>query len=196
MKKGFTLAELMITLGVIGVVSALTLPGLINDASSAKVGPSLAKAVAVFDQANKMFLADQEIEALSDSDSVVGQQGLSISVYYQQLSNYMYVEIAGNSMVSEEGFKYTIEAKKTLPTADSSPHLQVVADCIIDINADESPGIIGTDIFKFELMNDGSLRPLGANGEWANKCPVDAVPTEPEYCAGHIFENNFKILYK
>lgn len=29
-KKGFTLSEVLITLGIIGVVAALTIPGLIN----------------------------------------------------------------------------------------------------------------------------------------------------------------------
>ena len=29
-KKGFTLAEVLITLGIIGVVAALTMPALIN----------------------------------------------------------------------------------------------------------------------------------------------------------------------
>ena len=31
MKKGFTLAEVLITLGIIGVVAALTLPSLIQN---------------------------------------------------------------------------------------------------------------------------------------------------------------------
>ena len=30
MKKGFTLAEILITLGVIGIVAAMTIPGLIT----------------------------------------------------------------------------------------------------------------------------------------------------------------------
>lgn len=30
MKKGFTLAEVLITLGIIGVVAAMTIPGLIT----------------------------------------------------------------------------------------------------------------------------------------------------------------------
>lgn len=30
MKKGFTLAEVLITLGIIGVIAALTIPGLIT----------------------------------------------------------------------------------------------------------------------------------------------------------------------
>ena len=36
MKKGFTLAEVLITLGIIGVVAALTIPMLIADSRKEK----------------------------------------------------------------------------------------------------------------------------------------------------------------
>jgi len=44
LKKGFTLAEVLVTLGIIGVVAALTLPGILTDTTSAQIGPKLAKA--------------------------------------------------------------------------------------------------------------------------------------------------------
>ena len=49
--KGFTLAEVLITLGIIGVTAALTLPSLINMHQEASIGPKLAKAVATFEEA-------------------------------------------------------------------------------------------------------------------------------------------------
>ena len=44
-KRGFTLAEVLITLGLIGVVAAITLPALNSDIRAQQIGPSLAKAV-------------------------------------------------------------------------------------------------------------------------------------------------------
>ena len=44
-KNGFTLAEVLITLGIIGVIAAITLPTLMSDTTSAQIGPKLAKAV-------------------------------------------------------------------------------------------------------------------------------------------------------
>ena len=49
-KKGFTLAEVLITLGIVGVISALTLPSLMNNHTKAQIGPKLAKAVSAFDK--------------------------------------------------------------------------------------------------------------------------------------------------
>ena len=42
-KLGFTLAEVLITLGIIGVVAALTTPALVHNVGDAKIGPTLSK---------------------------------------------------------------------------------------------------------------------------------------------------------
>jgi prepilin-type N-terminal cleavage/methylation domain-containing protein len=48
-KNGFTLAEVLITLGIIGVVAALTAPALVKNSGQAKIGPALAKFVNTFE---------------------------------------------------------------------------------------------------------------------------------------------------
>ena len=59
-------------------------------------------------------------------------------------------------------------------------------------------------------MNDGSLQPAGSSflesinkkhsgytsQHWKDNCPVGNKPTGASYCAGHIFENNLKVLYR
>lgn len=44
MKKGFTLAEVLITLGVIGIVAALTIPSLISNHNKSVTAARLSKA--------------------------------------------------------------------------------------------------------------------------------------------------------
>lgn len=55
-KSGFTLAEILITMSIIGVVAALTAPALIQDASNAKVGPALEKTKSAIELANQNIL--------------------------------------------------------------------------------------------------------------------------------------------
>ena len=55
-KKGFTLAEILVALGVIGVISALTIPTIANSINKAKVGPTLAKAIAQIEAGNKNII--------------------------------------------------------------------------------------------------------------------------------------------
>ena len=67
LKKGFTLAEVLITLGIVGVIAAITLPTLIQDTTAAQVGPKLAKAVSTIEQANQALLKNEGVNAISDA---------------------------------------------------------------------------------------------------------------------------------
>ena len=66
-KKGFTLAEVLITLGIVGVIAAITLPTLVQDTTAAQVGPKLAKAVSTFEQANQALLKNEGVNAITDA---------------------------------------------------------------------------------------------------------------------------------
>jgi len=68
-KSGFTLAEVLITLGIIGVVAALTAPALVQNAANAKVGPTLAKVVSTIENANQKMMVDEEVSVLSSLSS-------------------------------------------------------------------------------------------------------------------------------
>jgi len=50
MKKGFTLAEVLITLGIIGIVAALTMPALITKYQEQALRTQFKKAFSVFTQ--------------------------------------------------------------------------------------------------------------------------------------------------
>ncbi len=96
-KSGFTLAEVLITLGIIGVVAALTAPALVQNAGSAQIGPKLAKAVSTFELANQNMLNEREVSTIAASgatDRVFGINGMIIGStdetnYLRNLSNYM-----------------------------------------------------------------------------------------------------------
>ena len=75
MKKAFTLAEVLITLGIVGVVAALTIPNLNQNTSTAKIGPSLFKAVNTIENGNKNLLAAMGISRISNA---------GVSDYYQE----------------------------------------------------------------------------------------------------------------
>ncbi|MDR1168495.1 MAG: type II secretion system GspH family protein [Heliobacteriaceae bacterium] len=58
MKKGFTLAEVLITLGIIGVVAALTMPALISNHRKTVVVTRLQKFYSIINQAVKLSEAE------------------------------------------------------------------------------------------------------------------------------------------
>ena len=59
-KKGFTLAEVLITLGIIGVVAALTLPTVISHHNKKVVETRLAKFYSVMNQAIQRSIVDND----------------------------------------------------------------------------------------------------------------------------------------
>lgn len=64
MKKrfGFTLAEVLITLGIIGVVAAMTIPTLISNTNSAKFRSQFKKTISTLNQAGLMAQAQYDID--------------------------------------------------------------------------------------------------------------------------------------
>ena len=60
MKKAFTLAEVLITLGIIGVVAALTIPTLVNNYRKKQFETGLKKEYSVLLQALDMYKQDNE----------------------------------------------------------------------------------------------------------------------------------------
>lgn len=198
-KNGFTLAEVLITLGIIGVIAAITLPTLMADTTAAQIGPKLAKGVSMFEQANESLLNSNAVDTLSDA----GLLG-SVGDYATELSKHFKISAGANGYLSKDGMLYNFDITTENPANPEDPgHLQRIGNVTIDINGSAKPGLDGTDIFHFSWWNDGSLRPKGATdwggaGVWTEKCPraEDGAVTDYSFCAGHVFENNLKVLYR
>lgn len=60
MKKAFTLAEVLITLGIIGIIAALTLPNLIGNYKKQVVVTRMQKFYSVFNQAVKLVNSEHD----------------------------------------------------------------------------------------------------------------------------------------
>ena len=187
-KKGFTLAEVLITLGIIGVVAALTAPALIQSANSAKTGPALSKAVASFENATQLLLQEE------GSSSITGLMGNNLSTtgsgsFWDKLSKYLkivrddrksyisytpyhsnsgsYNPVSGswthNAFYSEDKMIYYIipDYKRSSYAYANIPSNQLIGNVYIDINGAAKPNKQAKDIFRFYLYNDGTLRPYG-----------------------------------
>ncbi len=87
-ESGFTLAEVLITLGIIGVVAALTAPALVQNAGTAKIGPTLSKVVSTLENANEQMMHDEEINDLLRI-SHVGDGTTDANEYIEKLSAYI-----------------------------------------------------------------------------------------------------------
>ena len=186
-RKGFTLAEVLVTLGIIGVVAALTTPALIQNVGNAKVGPKLAKAKSTFETAAEMMLTENNANTIRSIASNGNDLGKELSKYMkisksdQDIAYKGYKGDGKNGLGianwarydSDDGMIYWfggISSKSNWPVDTANyediPNNEYIALVWVDINGSEGPNRESKDTFRFALYNDGTLRPWGARGFW------------------------------
>lgn len=220
MKKAFTLAEVLITLGIIGVVAALTAPALTNNTQQAKIGPTLSKFVSTFENAIESLMNEEGASTIG-SLGIDGSSNIGISDFlpnymimdrvtsdsYSKLSSY---RVNGENLAGRgQGVPYFILKDGGLvrfgetiisQSSDRRPTQQI---CRVDydINGVAGPNRFGRDVFSFVLLNNGRLyaygsaayRTLFPNDD--NSCNVNGTPDQARACTGAIADNNWKADY-
>ncbi len=172
-KFGFTLAEVLITLGIIGVVSALTAPALSTNTQKAKIGPALARFSSVLGGAIQEYMVNNDLTDLSDE--TVGDDFLN------KLSNYMVMEKLDASQCSYNvmlgsSTNYKVQGcyqlnDGTIISRFKSDANNYWAYIDIDINGTKKPNQIGKDCFEFIIYPDGRVLAFGSNA-MKNKTPA------------------------
>ena len=97
---GFTLAEVLITLGIIGVVAALTMPVLVRKFKIIELHTRFNKEYAVIQQTMKQTLADLELSRPSD-----------MRIYYNNDSNKVKESFNEINKIWESKFKGATKVK-------------------------------------------------------------------------------------
>ena len=193
-RLGFTLAEVLVTLGIIGVVAALTTPALIQNVGNAKVGPKLQKAKATFETAAEMMLTENNantIRAISTDATNLGKELSKFMKITPNDTTITYLRYTGNSSYgtmpnsgikrfdSDDGLIYYINilAKRAVDTNNYAdiPNNVYTGVVRVDINGADGPNRMGKDLFQFALYNDGTLRPWGAKGFYRSSEKDDKV---------------------
>ena len=70
MKSGFTLAEVLITLGIIGVVAAIVMPSVMTNYTYKTVGVKLSKFMSQLEGATRPYVVQNASFTKSDRDGV------------------------------------------------------------------------------------------------------------------------------
>lgn len=147
---GFTLAEVLITLGIIGVVAALTLPSVIQNYQKKVTVERLKKSYSTLAQAVQMSVKDNdEIETWDFSLSAQEFMDKYIAPYIKDISTR-----AKNNGDDNNSKEYIFADGTTIYAWTLNSTLQ---QCIfirlkVDINGDAGPNILGKDVFSFFIF--------------------------------------------
>lgn len=190
MKKAFTLVEVLITLGIIGVVAALTIPTLVNNYRKKQFETGLKKEYSVLLQALDMYKQDNETPLKKeDTDQSHGEFKNKIKPYLKILVDCGDEQAGKYEAKCVQNGYYTQDKKYTYKTysgnianEDLFDDGQIILNdgshllfenvgnsgavfVSIDVNGyNKLPNKWGEDVFTFQLMNDGKLLPMGAEG--------------------------------
>lgn len=189
-KKGFSLAEVLITLGIVGVVAAITIPALIQHNKATRLRSQFLKSYSTLQQAFKLMENDDV--SLDPRDYVTTSSGgLLATTIINYLKGATYCGYTGVACYKE----YVGKNYKSFNSNDTTIW-QLLDDGVIllndgtllmfenmrdssiiyvsvDINGYKTkPNRLGYDVFTFQFL-DGELKPMGSPGtDWTNDCSI------------------------
>ena len=255
-KLGFTLAEVLITLTVIGVVFVLATPAIISNVGQAKIGPTLAKFNNTFSNTMELMMQRNAIEELETNRGMLNAQieliGVNMVMVPYNLNQYTFTDALGSNSQTiftdstlqqqfdrlkddilqgtsgnlgiqdldnlarqlltnflghklSDGSEFFVVPLGTKVAISLGIYRGIVAEIIYDINGEQGPNRVGTDVFGFLLDASGVLVPAGSMAHkyidqsgtqyitaYSEQCDLDSDNLNENFaCTGQIADNNW-----
>lgn len=147
-KKGFTLAEVLVTLVVIGIVAALTIPALLENTNQAELKTAFKKSVATLNQAIVMSVAQDSVDVSNVTSS--GDNSAALANFFMNKLNVISsnTTAASPTFFTADGMQYTV-TKYTAGGCNASSDTNAnstTANCVVsvDVNGGKSPNTVST----------------------------------------------------
>lgn len=216
--NAFTLAEVLITLAIIGIVAAIVIPILVNKSQEMSFHSALKKAYSDFSQATNQLVQD-------NNGSLVG---VCTDVFISQCAKDWYAKYLSvlkkclNGTV--EGCWHKAGDIHALNNSDDGGWLSMDSSALIlkngmlvrfmnyssgctynfgghpictliniDINGFKGPNIVGKDVYEFELLKDKLMPVGGSYDSWMYSAPnsYGCFPSsDGTGCAAYYLYNN------
>ena len=181
----FTLAEVLVTLTIIGVIASLTIPSLRKVSDEKAYVSGLLKAYSELSSATKLirresgpvalwanYSSDEAAASVIEKYKSVMPSVGNPSLYTIQTLNGATSSVDSSSLadstrtiLAADGALYNLASVNNCTAADA-----VSKNCfrfIVDVNGKKDPNMIGVDVYAFDVMKNGDVLP--AQG----KCPPD-----------------------
>lgn len=216
---GFTLAEVLITLGIIGVVAALTMPSLIAEHQKKQTVARVKKVFSILGQAYQFSQNENGFsDELIDTSEAPNTQAVKDYVDKYWLPYLQVIKTCSNKgdcsysqgATGPDGSKIAMEGNNrysvilsdgTMVTFvpfnwsdDSGYYWGGTQKIYIDINGAQKPNILGRDVFMFEINSQKHV--LRGLGQDFNEDKIDkncSKTGNAQYCAAKLIKDGWEI---
>ena len=186
-KKGFTLAEVLVTLGIIGVVSAMTVPSLMQNYQRKSYVTQLHKVYNEMQQAFSQYITDKNAIDLREAGLNSKEEALTFMKTYLKVVtdcgqatrepcfSEAYKNLNGNAATGMNSSAWD-GASAVLANGASVfiDHISVYNGSVsgkpyyygafmVDVNGLKGPNIVGRDLFRMYYFMDGVIDEEAAN---------------------------------
>lgn len=210
-KKGFTLAEVLVTLGIIGVISAMTIPTLVKNHQRTVYVTQLKKVVTELSQAAERATNDSNAVSLRETKYRSDANLPSfLSDYFKVVKNCgtTLTPCFADSYETMSGDTFTLETPKSVVSLASGASISIFAglgvgystvehgylQMQVDVNGRQGPNILGRDLFYLELYDDGKIAE-GYTSDWSASCLADSVASYGAGCFSKILNDGWVMDY-
>ena len=169
--RGFTLAEVLITLGIIGVVAALTIPTLIQNTKKQEASSKLKKFISVINQA----LISAELDYGAREDWAIGEMNSSDSAF-DFLNIYIKPYVKSHDIEKRKLLDMNVATLRFTDGSQMSIKIGSCYDIYYDINGEKGPNEIGRDIYAFILCRKSGNCNVASNQVRAYYCVSTGTP--------------------
>ena len=217
-KAAFTLAEVLITLGIIGIVAAITIPMLMTKYEKIRNVNQLKKTYSELSQAFKAASEENDLYTIGDNWQDRTAIVKALEPYIKILNVYTDNSNGINAMCYEGDIKSVTKGPQygwfdtvgvSTPFSRKTASIKLLnGACVgfdlygqsrvvfIDINGSQSrPNLFGKDMFMFECTSNNSFIPRGYNlpySEISSNCKKGG---KGGFCAARIIRDGWKINY-
>lgn len=195
MKKGFTLAEILITLTIVGIVAALTVPATMKNYRNKMYTAALQKTYNQLSEAALAIMNDEHVDdfyetkAASVQNEECDQNGDCTKGLGYFLNNYLepirkncgrsgqlcigglnaesYKTLSGAN-AGTIGNAYCVQTSKGASICGFFNPGNTCMSISVDINGAEGPNVTGRDLFTMDIQNDGTI------SDYSSGCGHDA----------------------
>lgn len=199
-KYGFTLAEVLVTLGIIGVVAAMTMPNLVSNHQKKVYVTQLQKVYTELSQGAKRAITDNNAISLDETkyNNKHANGAQSFLNDYFNVARDCGTDLTpcfAESYSSMSGDPAELQTPVAVVALASGASISVFYNDLeyddeyhgflqlqVDINGQQGPNIFGRDLFYMELYSDGKVAEsyLSRDYDWSKETCKD-----PESSGGY-----------